>query len=361
MNTKNAYTKGSTAATMLVCAALFLLFSFSYLHFYQADLLAMAQHVWSKGKTHFDPFIGPVIITAVLYLLHLGVFALTRLHKSWHAITYFPSFVALAVLTSVDDSVTETISLGVWTAILPILLLLFVVGVWLGRGLEQYDSVSLTDGRLWRNAWINFATMCVLMVVTALVGTGNKHLHERLRIENLISRGHYDEALEASERVAEANPTLTMLRFYALSCKEELGDRLFTHNLKGGANAIMPNDSTIRPMIIDARTIRHHYRIRHYYRPMLLNKYLLNKNLDAFAYELIQQDSINDSLPRHYREALIMYNSVRKYPVAAYSDSILYAEFSSFNQLLSTTGKSERRNAARKAYGKTYWYYYKFE
>ena len=360
MKQEKTYIKGGTAAIKFGCAALFLLFSFVYLNFYQADLLAMAQHVWSYGRTHYNAFIGAVIITGVLYLLHIGVFAVTKLHKSWHAITYFPSFLALSVLTSVDESITPKITLGSWIWIIPLLLLGFAGLVYIGKQLEQFDTVSITDGRLWRRAWINLLTMCLMMLGTGLVGTGNKQLHQRLKIESLIEKGKYDEALRVADKAIETDSSLTMLRFYALSCSEKLGNKLFTYPLKGGAEAIYPNDSTVRPLLLDAKAIRHHYRIKRYYYPMLLNRYLLNKNLDAFARELARQDSTVGSLPRHYREALVLYNRVKSVPVINYKDSVLSADFEDFNELIRTTKKQERQKKAQQIYCNTYWYYYKF-
>ena len=76
----------------VMCAVVFFVFTFCYLYFYQADVLAMAQHVLSGGKTRYNSLIGAVLITLVLYLLQLLVFAVTRLYKRAHALTYFPSY-----------------------------------------------------------------------------------------------------------------------------------------------------------------------------------------------------------------------------------------------------------------------------
>lgn len=361
MKQEKTYIKGGTAAIKFGCAALFLLFSFVYLNFYQADLLAMAQHVWSYGKTHYNAFIGAVIITGVLYLLHIGVFAVTKLSKSWHSITYFPSFLALSILTSVDESITPKITLGAWIWIIPLVLLGFAGLVYIGKQLEQFDSVSITDGRMWRRAWINLLTMCLMMLGTGLIGTGNKQLHQRLKIESLIEKGKYDEALRVADKAIETDSSLTMLRFYALSNSGQLGDKLFTYQLKGRAEAIYPNDSTVKPLLLDAQVMRRHYKLKRYYYEMLLNRYLLNKNLDAFARELVRQDSTLNNLPRHYREALVLYNRVKSNPVVNYNDSVLSADFADFNDLIRKTKKQERIKKVQKVYGNTYWYYYKFE
>ena len=58
----------------VVCAVLFVLFTFCYLYFYQADVIAAAQHVFSGGQTRYDRLIGAVLITVGLFCLHLVFF-----------------------------------------------------------------------------------------------------------------------------------------------------------------------------------------------------------------------------------------------------------------------------------------------
>ena len=57
-----------------LCAIVFLIFSSSYLYFYQADLLAAKQHVLSGGITHYDKQIGTIVIVLVLFVLQSSAF-----------------------------------------------------------------------------------------------------------------------------------------------------------------------------------------------------------------------------------------------------------------------------------------------
>ena len=74
-------TKNGTVAVKAISAVLFLVFVFCYLYFYQADILAVSQHVLSGGKTSYEPTIGAALITLVLYLLQIGVYAFTKLEE----------------------------------------------------------------------------------------------------------------------------------------------------------------------------------------------------------------------------------------------------------------------------------------
>ena len=65
----NNFKKDDTLKMRLLCTVLFLSFTFVYLYFYQADILAVAQHVISNGTTHYNRTIGAVIITVTLWLI----------------------------------------------------------------------------------------------------------------------------------------------------------------------------------------------------------------------------------------------------------------------------------------------------
>ena len=86
-----------------MCAIVFLTFSFVWLYCFQADVLAAAQHVLSKGLTSYKPLVGALLITLVLQVLQLIVYALTRLRKRSHALTYLPSMLALAMITNINS------------------------------------------------------------------------------------------------------------------------------------------------------------------------------------------------------------------------------------------------------------------
>ena len=86
----------------VVCAIVFILFSWCWLFYFQNDLLMMAQHVLSNGITHYNRLVGATGITLVLYLLQHLIHKVTRLNKSFYALTYFPSMLALGMLTDIE-------------------------------------------------------------------------------------------------------------------------------------------------------------------------------------------------------------------------------------------------------------------
>ena len=93
----------------------------------------------------------------------------------------------------------------------------------------------------------------------------------------------------------------------------------------------------------------------------LLTACLLDKNLNQFALIVRQLYADIRSLPKHYREALILYTHLRSNPVIIYKDDVLDADFKDFQELdKKFSDKNMQRNAVRQVYGNTYWYYYFF-
>lgn len=123
----------------VACAIFFLLFTFFYLYVYQGDILAVAQHVLSNGRTHYDALVGAVLITFVLWLVQLGIFAMTGLRRHAHALTYLPSLLLLGVLTDVTPEITYGRYLGNWLWLYPLLMIAYGLVVWIVRQLETLE------------------------------------------------------------------------------------------------------------------------------------------------------------------------------------------------------------------------------
>ena len=104
--------------------------------------------------------------------------------------------------------------------------------------------------------------------------------------------------------------------------------------------------------------------VRHGYatamgRDYLLTAYLLDRNLDAFARILGRYYTVNDSLPRHYREALTLYTHQHSAPCVEYHNSVMDTDYEDYQQLYqSESNRVVRQAKLRDSYGNTYWYYY---
>ena len=372
--------KLNTAPLMRVLSAFFFVaFTFSYLYFYQADVMAATQHLLSGGQTHYDRTIGALLVTLALYLLHLGVLAVTKLTRRAHAITYFPSLLCLCVLTSIRIHPDLTFDFGIMQWLLVVLLVVFCFVAYFFRKVSIFEEKIKPRYSPIRLLWANLLTLAVMFLLVGLCSNHDDAMHYRLRAESCLMARDYDGALNVGKQSLVCDSNLTMLRIQALARKRQLGERLFEYPLCGGSSVMMPNGKNIRPILCPE------YRFIRY--PELdyqLCQYLLDKKLDAFAQVLkangarygleptpaktsqktsapAETDSVpvQQPLPKHYAEALVMYTRMRAQPVIDYHHDVISADYEDFLKILRGESDPRKRNTRlRDVYGNTYWYYY---
>lgn len=362
------------------CAIVFLLFVFVYLYFFQADLLSMLQHVLSGGATHYDRTVGTVVITAVLYLVHLGAKRLGGLDRVCHALSYFPSLLLLAALTDVEVDFSVNPLRGLWLWVAPLLLAVYVF-LSLAVKYNWIETLPPSYSAPISVLWKNLLLMACMFIAVCLCGNNDSVLHYRLRVERLLGSGAYSKALMVGEKSDETDASLTMLRAYALSRSGQLGERLFEFPLTGGSYALLPDGKGVRCLLYPEDRIVRALSIRKKgdMTPMeyllyiernglgrkpvtdyILCGYLLDRNIDAFVNAIRRKYSLTSpSLPKHYKEALTLYTHLRSNPVLVYHNEVIDADYADFQNLEHKyTDARERESYVRDMYGDTYWFYY---
>lgn len=375
--------KGAHTVVRVACAIAFLVFSVAYIHFYQADILAVTQHALSHGQTSYSPLVGTPIIIVAAWAVQLWMYAMIRLEGSFHGFTYFPSLLLLGVLTSADSSITEGFSLNKWTWLLPLLL----VG-WAGvaaalRHLQDFGVDSGGKERFFRSLWLSLLTLALMMIMTGAVGNGDDIFHYRARAETRLLEGDTQGALLAGEKAMATDRNLTMTRCYALALEDRLGESLFTYPLTGRAEDMVPMEGGSKTLIYPVDSIYHFLGAKPR-GPMTTSRYLellilkgkasktvadyrlcgrlVDRDLDGFVALLPQYYAINDSLPRHYKEALILYNHLRAAPAISYTNEVMdtdYRDMRNMEAQCKTIG--ERRLNMFDHYFGTYWWYYEYK
>ena len=157
-----------TITIKVVCAVCFLLFSFLWLYEFQADILAVAQHVLSGGLTTYHPMVGAIIITLVLLLFQWLVASFIRFPSHAYALSYVPSMLVIAFISAVNADIDESSSSGIWFVVPPVL---FVWGglVWLTRQMSSYDTNGRQSmGFFSKRVWSNMLQMAVMMFMVNL-------------------------------------------------------------------------------------------------------------------------------------------------------------------------------------------------
>ena len=385
MNYNRRNKNGSTLTIRVMCAIVFVVFSLAWLYCFQADVIAMTQHQLSGGLTHYNKVVGTLIITTLLLLLQLVVYGFTRLKKRTHALTYVPSMLVLSMLTDVsqqiasDDGITHTVSW--WGVVL-------VIAVWLPvvflarqfQEVEEDSSYSLVS----RPMWINMLMMSVMMMGVAWLGNTDAVFHYRMQVEGLLAEGKFDKAAKVGRKSLESDQHLLMLRMYALARTGGLGDHLFEYPISGTSQDMLPTNGRTRMMLcpedslyrfLGARPAEKMEPVR--YLQLLLRRdavprktigdyllcsYLIDRDLDRFAREIGRYYVIDDKLPKHYREALILYAHLRANPLFVYQNPVMEEDFGNLRDMEQQYPMlSERKGKVGEQYRSTYWYYYNYE
>lgn len=342
-----------------ICAIVFVTFTFSYLFFYQSDVLTLTQHILSGGKTHYQPLIGSLLITLLLFLVQLGVYFLTRIRLRFHALTYFPSLLLLAVLTNIEPEIIQNKTYIHWFWAAPLLLIIYVFAVFLVKQYQQIETFEPKVSFAIKLLWINLLQLFIMFLFVGLVGSNNDILHYRLKMETSILRSDYETALNVGKKSLNSDSSLTMLRAFCLSQKHKLGEDFFTYPIVGGSESLLPDNDNVKTYLFPSDSIIKLSKRKSVYYDYKLVKLLLDRNLSLFVKELGKYYKIDYRLPVHYKEALTLY--AEKYPSekAIFQDEAMKADYLDFDKMKhSHTDKMARMSELRDVYGTTYWFYY---
>lgn len=180
----------------------------------------------------------------------------------------------------------------------------------------------------------------------------------------------------------EASRTLTVFRAVALSHLGQMGDKLFAYPQYYRSDGLFfdadslhtlryTNDSIYyllgaRPYAGEDRLVflrnicykgTGKYTSLDYY----LSALLLEKQLDRFMQAVPDFYLPEDTLPRYYREAVVLYHAQRNDSVSV-SDSLMLKRFDAYRQLQRQAASPlEERNRMRREFGDTYWWYYDYQ
>ena len=383
MNNLNRDKNSSAITIRVMCAIVFLLFSWGWLYFFQADALAMTQQVLSDGLTHYNRLVGAVIITAVLMILQSIVNGITKLNKRFHALTYMPSMLVLALLTGVSQTIDRGVSLSnsIWFVIL------FAI-IWVGLiyFVRQYQDLKKdSQYQLFsRPMWINMLIMVFMISSVAWIGNTNAVFQYRMKVEGHLKRGEYPQALNVGKKSLESDSDLLMLRMYALARCGEMGDHLFDYPITGNSSQVLPTNGKTKMLLYPTDSLYKFLGARpavqmepQRYLAMLqrrdsvnnkaiadyiLCSYLIDKQLDCFAQEISHYYTVDAHLPKFYREALTLYTHSRSNPLVVFSVPVMEEDYTNYQELKRQyQDPMEQKTRVSEEYRGTYWYYFEYE
>lgn len=385
MPRKNVYRPRYQRVTAAVCSLLFLSFSFSYLYMMQGELVRCLCEETFGGRISYSPLWGAVAITLFLWMVRWVLNLFTRWEGIGMAFSYFPAYWALAFLTCVSPvtSAAGVSSLGWphWS--------------WFLVALGGYFLVSLvckyrrqTSGKrgLLETLIPNLLILILLSCATGSVGNSNELLHHELRVARFLREQRYDDALLVGKKSLHNTPVLTALRALALSHMGEMGGSLFEYPQGYGADGLFfPEGESGVCGLADADIEEHlggfprkdsesvtDYLNRLYEADSVatscvadyyLCALLLERQLPRFHQVLLQYWPADKALPRHYQEALLVYQQQAEVAssLAALCTSETKERYKAFLQLQDRYELPlHRNNYTRRKFGDTYWWYYSY-
>ena len=379
------------------CAIVFIVFSFLWLYRFQADVLAAFQHVMSEGKTQYSPLLGAVLITILLQVLQLLVYTVFRLTNRGHALTYFPSMLGLALISAIDTDIALSYNWGFLWILIPLVLVVWVGICFVVRYIQNVEPDKGSKIFFSRPMWINMLIMVLMMLGVAWVSNTNAVFHYRMRAETCLLENNFEGALDAGWESLESDADLMMIRMYAMARRGELGERLFHYPIVGSSNVMLPTNGASHFVRYPVDSLYHVLGARPA-RPMLPTTYLkalaenlkdssesgqsrasspmvrdyelcgllIDRKLDDFVECLRDNTAGGDSLdasrlPLHYREALTLYNHLRRHPIIIYRNPVMEEDYRNLRELEQKyPDTTERRGKVEDWYGRTYWYYYNY-
>ena len=301
-------------------------------------------------------------------------------------VAWFPSFLLLGLLgywhyPQFGDAGTPPH----WFTLV---LLCFFYALLLMLSRAMSDSVKERDS-FPTYAWPNLIQLIAFSVISVSLCNTDVVLHHTLRSVRALSEKDYDRMLAEAQWERHPSHTLSALTALALSETGQLGERLFDYPQPYGSDGLLPSaDDTLlfynphralglhlgyhksprTSTMLFLQVINAMPKVRPAACDYLLCGLLLDRNLDAFASLLPVGDSLSPDLPRHYREAQMLYrhlHPVNAQPVAdgetIPAEDPLSADFADFLALLKTEGtREEREFRCRERFAHTYWCYYYF-
>lgn len=382
MNYNNPIMQKTVGIIRYSCGFLFAAFCFCYLFFLCGDVLAEVQHVLSGGLTTYSILVGAVVITFLLMALQWLVNKFVHLPDKFHALTYVPSFLALAMLSDMDQNLKGEFVWGMWLWLLPVVVIVWIIAIVVVRELTR--NVDSVQASLQSQMWPNYLLMFIMLCACGFVPSTTAVRQYEQKVERLLSVKDYEAAAGVGCKSLDASARLTQLRMYALAKQGLLADSMFSYPQYYGTRGLVDiQDTAIDnrfPMqnielylgAFAGKSVRTNKRFLELLavedtmptsqsQQYMLCYHLLDKDLHSFNKYLHQVygDTITAELPRAYQEAIIMQHEYTPDSLPIYINKVYVERYENYRSLRMTLlDETEKSNLTRREYGNTYWWYF---
>lgn len=366
-------------AVMALCAILFAVFSFLFIAKYQSAPLELLYEKVSTGKLQYNGYVVGAFLSGALTVLALWLNRYTRFKREWTAMTFLPSTLLLSFITDIDRSLyTGEYDYLKWIVVFAVGLFLYAAFSFVLRRMlfAKIKNVAMSANRIiWRNLEIFVLFFCTV----GFLSNGDDSFKREALIASYYNRGDIDKALQVGYLSNSATQTITTQRAYILAKEGLLGEKLFEYPQMFGTTSLLPGMTQVSPLVPDSvfdligvvpqpgeKTIAILERAleidstnetaKEYYLSALLLDRQIVEFVDAIE-ELYPDVNINE-LPKHYQEAILLYESIEQNHIGV-DNPDMQKQFYAFKALENEYDDVlVRSNYLRRKFGRTYWWYY---
>lgn len=344
-------------------------------------MLALTQHVLSHGVTSYSVPYGTVVILFICFVLQIGIVRITAIPLGLYSLSFLPAALLLVFLTN--------LLVFNWSIIIFCIGLFLLFMLWALFGLRSNEENVQTN-----TVQILMQNLLILTIVCGFTGAmsnTNDKIHYELRMQRCLLNDDAGGVLGVAEKFLQTNLRMTALRASALNSSGEMGSKLFEYPLCGKSKELLIPASDSVSMLynpinltakIDSLPYESAVSVINYLQEtmsrdtcradsMAVRDYwlcalLLDKHLERFAQEFPKFYKENmkdvDSVPKHYREALVLYMRTTFNPQIIWNDDEVmntnYEEFLKMQK--SNLPPVAKENLLRRSFGETYWWYYNY-
>lgn len=373
-----------------ICLLFFILFAMYFYMYQQRDVIALVHFIKSQGDTAQYRFI-PALLGMFLSLLPSFIL-LKLLHFSlkMKAAAFLPSYVLLGLISSTSPAAgSNVLHTPMFQAIVMIVISALIIIV----AVTRYSDSS-EHGQFQKYLYTNVLITCLGLLFTIDLSANDRLLHSQLQTERLASQGDWKGVLSSANDPTCQNRNITAMHVLALSKQGILADELFTVPGLESSQSLLP-DTTEAVRLYGADSIVYcwlgavpardsHLTVHRFLEKALqrrlkqrqdtlytqhesirtkvladyyLCSLLLDRRLNEFVSQLPRFYHINDSLPRHYREAYVMYQRRAKNIDKPLLDEATTESYQDFLKIMSENkhNKNQQRKACLDMYDGTYW------
>ena len=366
-----------------VCATLFAVFAFLFVAVYQAPLLEAFYNEVATGKLAYNPWFVGGVVSLLLTVLALWLNRFARLRREWTALAYLPSALLLAFITDIDRRIYTGGSFSyAWIFIFVSGVAIYGFVAFLLRRIlfEKIKDVTMVTNRvLWRNVML----MVLLMCLVGTLSNSEENFKRETLVKSYYDRGETAKALQVGMSSHDASRELTAMRAYILAGEDKLGEHFFEYPQYYAADGLLPLQQRTSPLVPDSvysllgaapfdgelsidflSRVAHTDSATNIAKNYYLTSLLLEKRLIEFKDEVLAMYGAGcaDSLPKHYREALMLYADILD-SVEVVTFEVNDADMRTRLDALRVEEAKHsdafiRGNYVRRYFGRTYWWYY---